>query len=105
MRDARRIKCFENFQDLPVRLLHGPSGPWAGVITAAEPTPGGPPAGGPTRNGPVRTKGDQMSARREPLCPSTGILACPLTLASRSGCRGQVGSVAQVADKLGAAGG
>src|SRR5437867_2802515 len=80
MRDARRIERFENFHDLPVRLLHDPSGPvgWC-VITATEPTPGGTPDAGPTRNGLVRIKGDQMSAGREPSCPSTGILACPLT--------------------------
>ena len=45
MRDASRIKRFENFHDLPVRLLHGPSGPGSGVvITATEPTPGGDPS-------------------------------------------------------------
>jgi len=34
---------------------------------------------GPTRNGPCPDKGDQLSAGREPPCPSTGILACPLS--------------------------
>ena len=80
MRDSRRVERFENFHDLPVRLLHRPlraSG--SGVITATEPTPGGTTDSGPTRNGLVRIKGDQLSAGREPTCPSTGILACPLS--------------------------
>src|SRR5438094_9494369 len=80
MRDTSRVIRFENFHDLPVRLLHGPSGPLAGcVITATEPTPGGATARGTTRNGRVRIKGDQLSAGRAPSCPSTGILACPLS--------------------------
>src|SRR6266536_1228290 len=81
MRDPGRIERFENFHDLPVRLLHRPlraSGSGV-VITATEPTPGGTPGAGPTRNGLVRIKGDQLSAGREPPCPSTGILACPLS--------------------------
>ncbi len=80
MRDPSRVERFQNFHDLPVRLLHRSlraSG--SGVITATEPTPGGTTDGGPTRNGLVRLKGDQLSAGREPTCPSTEILACPLS--------------------------
>src|SRR6266566_1182660 len=62
-----------------VGIVGGSIAGWC-VITATEPTPGGTPGRGPTRNGLVRIKGDQLSAGREPTCPSTGILACPLSL-------------------------
>ncbi len=78
MRDASRIERFENFHDLPVRLLHGPSGPSRLVCVHSHRANLQRPK--PTArhvHGPVRIKGDQMSATREPSCPSKGILACP----------------------------
>src|ERR1019366_8041774 len=73
MRDTRHIKPFKNFHDLPVRLLHGPSGPvgW-GVITATKPTTGGTPDAGqhatvcpPKGRSAVRRPGTVMSVYRD----------------------------------------
>src|SRR5208282_4892904 len=57
MRDTRRVIRLENFHDLPVRLLHGPSGPRAGVSSQ-------PPTQLP--------EGPQEQDRHVTVCPPKG---------------------------------
>src|SRR6266566_3032080 len=57
MRDASRIERLKNLHDLPVRLLHGPSGPSAGVSSQ-------PPSQLP--------EGPQMPDRHITACPDKG---------------------------------
>jgi hypothetical protein len=75
------VKSLQNLHDLPVRLLHSPSGEACpSVVRYLERCPGGTPHFGPTRPAPTfRGKGDQLSAEREMKCPPTRMLACPLS--------------------------
>src|SRR5260370_12144821 len=57
MRDTRGVIRLENFHDLPVRLLHGPSGPRAGVSSQ-------PPT--------LHPEGIQEQDRHITVCPSKG---------------------------------
>src|SRR5438876_7071433 len=57
MRDTRRVIRLENVHDLPVRLLHGPSGPQAGVYSQ-------PPN--------LLPEGPQEQDRHATVCPSKG---------------------------------
>src|SRR4051794_16067395 len=81
MRTARGVIRLENLHDLPVRLLHSPSG-------AVRLVCGQRPRDKPRRDPSLRTdttgprlngNGDQLSAERETTCPPTGMLDCPLS--------------------------
>jgi hypothetical protein len=64
---AGEIERFEDLHDLPVRLLHGPSG--SGAVLGVG-TPQGSPSRGDRAGGTGSLWGDQLSTEREISCPS-----------------------------------
>ena len=64
---AGEIECFEDLHDLPVRLLHGPSGSGDDLGVG---TPQGSPGRGDRDGRDWMARGDQLSADREISCPS-----------------------------------
>ena len=77
---TRGVERLQNLHDLPVRLLHGPSGRWlAGGRRPANQPPEGSLLSDRHAPVPGHQQGDQLSAQREAPCPPTGRLPCPLS--------------------------
>jgi hypothetical protein len=86
MRAAGRVVGFENFHDVPVRLLHA-SLRWESLGGGRKPraSSGGASGSGPTHRRPPCPSTGRSSVRQQGRpCPPAGRLACPLSDGRRS---------------------